>query len=116
MTGVYLGSRPYCGLRWAPQTHESVKHSVKEYVKGNGPTPTGLKAIGRCSSGRATEVTTISAEITFPVTLMNSAGRHNNGPLNTEEQMSKLVQAAEGKRLTCAALIGSVDTRQPRML
>ena len=44
------------------------------------------------------------------------AGRHNNRPMNTEDQMGKLVQGAEGKRLTYATLIGPVETRQPAML
>ena len=39
------------------------------------------------------------------------AGRHNNRPLNTEEQMSRMAQRGVGKHLPYVDLIGPEDTR-----
>ena len=44
------------------------------------------------------------------------AGRHNARPLDTAEQMAKMAQAAVGKHLSYADLIGPPTTRQPQML
>ena len=44
----------YVGI---PRAHGTVKHSVKEYVTTR-PTPTGWKAIGRCSRGDMSGCTT----------------------------------------------------------
>ena len=44
------------------------------------------------------------------------SGRHNVRPMDTEAQMTLMVQKSVGKRLTYAALIGPSKTRQPRML
>ena len=43
-------------------------------------------------------------------------GRHNARPLDTIEQMGRMVTGATGKRLRYADLIGPVNTRNPRML
>ena len=54
-TKVYTDeSASYRGIR---RDHETVNHSVSEYVRGR-PTPTGLRASGRCSSGATTAPTT----------------------------------------------------------
>ena len=43
-------------------------------------------------------------------------GRNNARPLDTHEQMGKLVRGAEGKRLRYADLIGPVETCSPKMI
>ena len=44
------------------------------------------------------------------------AGRHNARPLDTEDQMARMAQGAEGKMLRYEDLIGPEETRQPRLL
>ena len=52
----------------------------------------------------------------LPRYIVESAGRHNNRPLDTADQTSTLVRGAEGKRLRYIDLIGPNETRQLRIL
>ena len=44
------------------------------------------------------------------------AGRHNQRPLDTIDQMSAMARGMDGKRLRYEDLIGPRETRQPKML
>ena len=112
-TQVYTDeARAYEGLS---RPHEAVKHSAKEYVKGMAHT-NGIESHWAMLKRGHDGVYHHFSRKHLGRYVNEFAGRHNNRPLNTEEQMSKLVQGAEGKRLTYATLIGPVETRQPSML
>ena len=112
-TQVYTDeARAYEGLS---RPHEAVKHSAKEYVKGMAHT-NGIESHWAMLKRGHDGVYQHLSRKHLGRYVNEFAGRHNNRPLNTEEQMSKLVQGAEGKRLTYATLIGPVETRQPTML
>ena len=44
------------------------------------------------------------------------AGRHNQRPLDTIDQMSAMARGMDSKQLTYKELIGPRETRQPKML
>ncbi len=44
------------------------------------------------------------------------AGRHNQRPLDTIDQMTAMVRGMDGKRLRYVDLIGPPERRQPKML
>ena len=98
----------YVGL---PRPHEAVKHSAGEYVREMAHTngleshwalfKRGLDGIYYHVSVKHLGRYTTEFE-----------GRHNNRPLDTEEQMG--IMGAVGKRLTYEVLIGPKETRQSR--
>ena len=102
----------YNGLR---RPHEAVRHSIGEYVRNMAHT-NGIEShwamLKRGHDGvyHHFSVQHLSRYI------VEFAGRHNNRPMDTEAQMTLMVQKSVGKRLTYAALIGPSKTRQPRML
>ena len=44
------------------------------------------------------------------------AGRHNQRPLDTIDQMSAMVRGMDAKRLTYEELIGPSEIRKPKMM
>ena len=105
-------ARAYDGLR---RPHLRVKHSVKEFVNGKIHT-NGMEShwalfkrafIGVFHHVSAKHLGRYSNEF---------AGRHNARQMDTEDQMSALVQGSVGRRLPLADLIGPKPTRQPAML
>ena len=112
-TQVYTDeARAYEGI---PRPHEALKHSAKEYVKGMAHT-NGIESHWAMLKRGHDGVYHHFSVKHLGRYVDEFTGRHNNRPLNTEEQMSKLVQGAEGKRLTYATLTGPAETRQPAML
>lgn len=81
-----------------PRPHKAVKHSVKEYVHGQAHTNgvesfwAGLKRgyVGTYHQMSAKHLHRYVTEF---------AGRHNGRPLDTREQMGRMVQGAHGKRM-----------------
>jgi len=105
-------ARAYHGL---PRFHEAVRHSAGEYVRDMAHT-NGLESHWAMFK-RAIDGTYHHISVKhLPRYVVESEGRHNARPLDTEEQMGLLAQGAAGKRLTYATLIGPPYTRQPRML
>ena len=102
-------ARAYEGLN---RPHEAVKHSAKEYVKGQAHT-NGIEshwaALKRAHDG----VYHHFSPKHLGRYVNEFAGRHNTRPLDTEDQMARMAQGADGKHLPYAALIGPVETREP---
>ncbi len=112
-TQVYTDeARAYIGL---PRPHEAVKHSVSEFVRGMAHT-NGMESHWAALKRGYDGVYHHMSAKHLQRYIVEFEGRHNNRPMDTADQMSKLAQGAEGKRLTYAALIGPKETRQPRML
>ena len=105
-------AQAYVGMR---RRHEAVKHSVKEYVRGQAHT-NGIESLwstlkrGYVGTYHQFSVKHLSRYVN------EFAGRHNQRPLDTEAQMGRVVRLGEGKRLRYADLIGEPHTRQPSLL
>ena len=98
-----------------PRAHEVVKHSDQEYVRGEAHT-NGVEShwslfkrgyYGTYHKMSAKHLDRYATEF---------AGRHNVRPLDTIDQMGRMVAGSAGKRLRYADLIGPERTRQPNML
>ena len=104
--------RAYTGLN---RPHERVRHSAKEYVRGDSHTQ-GIESHwslfkrGHYGTYHRMSVKHLGRYVD------EFNGRHNARELDTEAQMSALVHGAEGRRLKYDDLIGPVETRQPAML
>ena len=98
-------ARAYLGIR---RKHDSVKHSVKEYVRGQVST-NGIESFwSMLKRGIVGTYHHISPQHTLRYA-DEFAGRHNIRPLDTVDQMALVVQESEGKRLSYKQLIGKVD-------
>ena len=102
----------YVGI---PRAHEAVKHSVSEYVRGQAHT-NGIEShwallkrgyVGTYHQMSAKHLGRYVSEF---------EGRHNARPLDTIDQMGRMVTGSVDKRLRYADLIGPEITRNPRML
>ena len=92
-----------------------MKHSVKEYVRGQAHT-NGIESMwAMLKRGYVGTYHHMSAKHLHRY-VDEFAGRHNVRPLDTEVQMSSMVRGAQGKRLRYADLVGPETTRQPQML
>ena len=112
-TKVYTDdASAYVGI---PRPHEAVKHSVSEFVRGMAHT-NGMEshwaALKRGYDGvyHHMSVKHLSRYV------VEFEGRHNQRPLDTQDQMATMAANSAGKRLRYADLIGPKETRQPRML
>ena len=102
----------YVGL---PRPHEAVKHSAGEYVRGMAHT-NGLESHWALFK-RAIDGTFHHISVKhLPLYTLESEGRHNSRPLDTEDQMGLIVRGSAGRRITYPELIGPRETRNPRML
>jgi len=105
-------AQAYIGL---PRAHETVKHSVSEYVRGMAHT-NGMEshwaALKRGYDGVYHHMS--AKHLDRYVTEFE--GRHNRRPLDTADQMANMVKGADGKQLRYADLIGPKPTIQPAML
>lgn len=94
-------SHAYYGL---PFPHETVKHSVKEYVHGQAHT-NGIESLwamlkrGYVGVYHQMSVKHLGRYVT------EFEGRHNQRPLDTENQMQAMAHGMEGKRLRYQDLI-----------
>ena len=102
------------GLIWEmwdkglPRQHETVKHSVSEYVRGMAHT-NGMEshwaALKRGYDGVYHQMS--GKHLHRYVTEFE--GRHNRRPLDTAEQMATMARGAARKRLTYASLTITPD-------
>lgn len=95
--------------------HETVKHSVAEYVRGQAHV-NGLESFWALMKRGYQGTFHHMSEKHLSRYVDEFSGRHNLRELDTAEQMSALVGAGDGKRLTYETLIGPAETRQPAML
>ena len=101
------GAKAYEGMH---RIHESVDHSVKEFVRGKAHT-NGIESFwANLKRGYNGTYHHFSAKH-LQRYVNEFAGRHNVRPLDTEEQMSALVVNGVGKRLRYADLIGAPEPR-----
>ena len=112
-TMVYTDeARAYQGL---PRPHESVKHSVSEFVRGMAHTNGIESHWASLKRGHDGVYHHFSAKHLHRY-IMEFAGRHNSRPLDTIDMMGAIACQSVGKRLRYSDLIGPKHTRQPRML
>lgn len=103
----------YVGMR--RRNHEAVKHSISEFVRGQAHV-NGMESFW-ATLKRGYQGTYHHMSAKHLQRYVNEfAGRHNVRPLDTEDQMTALVQGMDGKRLRYADLIGPKHTRQPQLL
>ena len=100
-------ARAYEGLN---RPHESVKHSVGEYVRDMAHT-NGMESFwsmlkrGHDGVYHHFSVKHLDRYVT------EFEGRHNSRPMDTESQMAGMARRGVGKHLPYATLIGPVETR-----
>ena len=95
--------------------HETVRHSVGEYVRDMAHT-NGMESFwAGLKRGYEGVYHHMSAKHLGRY-VAEFEGRHNDRPLDTAEMMGAMARGAEGKHLPYAALIGPPHTRQPAML
>lgn len=103
---VYVGIDRY---------HESVKHSVKEFVRGQAHT-NGMESFW-ATLKRGYNGTYHHFSPKHLQRYVNEfAGRHNDRPLDTEDQMTAMVRGMDGKRLRYADLVAPDRTRQQHLI
>jgi transposase-like protein len=98
-----------------PRRHEAVKHSAGEYVRGKTHTNGMESHWAMLKRGIMGTYHHISVKH-LDRYVGEFAGRHNNRPMDTLDQMAYMAQAVAGKRLTYEDLIGPEDTRNPEMI
>ena len=114
ITEVYTDE--FSGYNRLPRSHKVIRHSAKEFVRGEVHT-NGIESRGsRCSNAVTSGFTTTSASSISPATWPNTVTRHNLRPLDTEAQMSAIIKGATDKRLPYLLLIGEPHTRQPELI
>ncbi len=105
-------AQAYTGMR---RKHETVKHSAKEFVNGMAHI-NGIESFwAMLKRGYNGTYHHFSAKH-LQAYVNEFAGRQNVRSLDTEAQMTALVQGMGGKRLRYSELIGPRHTRQPELL
>ena len=102
----------YVGL---PRRHETVKHSVGEFVRNMAHT-NGMESHWAMLKRGHDGVYHHFSPKHLDRYITEFEGRHNNRPMDTADQMARMAQGADGKRLPYAELIGPKPTIRPRML
>lgn len=105
-------AQAYVGIN---RKHESVKHSVKEYVRGQAHT-NGIESFWAMLKRGYNGTYHQFSEKHLQRYVNEFAGRHNARELDTADQMSALVVNGVGKRLRYDDLIGPKHTRQSSLL
>ncbi len=101
-TVVYTDdARAYLGL---PRPHETVKHSVGEYVRGQAHT-NGMESFWSLLKRGFTGTFHHVSPKHLHRYVDEFSGRHNDRPKDTIVQMGNIVRGADGKRLKYADLI-----------
>ena len=96
-TKVYTDeARAYNGL---PRDRKAIKHSVKEYVKGQAHT-NGIESFWSMLKRGYHGTYHQMSEKHLERYINEFSGRHNNRPLDTEDQITALAKATTGKRLS----------------
>ena len=94
-------ARAYKGI---PREHETVKHSVSEYVRGMAHT-NGMESHWAALKRGYDGVYHHMSPQHLHRYVNEFAGRHNRRPLDTAEQMAAMAKGADGKQLRYADLI-----------
>ena len=102
----------YVGL---PRRHETVKHSVGEFVRNMAHT-NGLESHWAMLKRGHDGVYHHFSPKHLDRYITEFEGRHNNRPLDTADQMTRMAVGADGKRLSYAELTGPKPTIRPRMI
>lgn len=97
------------------RTHESVKHSVGEYVRGMAHT-NGIESLWATLKRSYVGVFHHFSFKHLHRYVSEVTGRHNVRPLDTAEQMRVIIRGAFASRLPYADLIGPEETRQPALI
>ena len=101
---VYTGdARAYKGLH---RQHETVKHSVSEYVRGMART-NGMESHWASLKRGYDGVYHQMSGKHFHRYVTEFEGRHNRRPLDTTEQMAIMAKSADGKQLRHQDLVMS---------
>ncbi len=87
-----------------PRKHETVKHSVGEYVREQAHT-NGMESFWSMLKRGFTGTYHQMSPKHLHRYINEFEGRHNDRPLDTADQMVNIVKGAEGKRLRYAGLI-----------
>ena len=104
-------SLAYSGLR---RCHETVKHSVGEYVREQAST-NGMESFWAALKRGYTGVYHHFSPKHLERYVREFEGRHNIRPLDTEQQMATMAANAVGKHLPYETLIGPEPTRLVEM-
>ena len=103
------------GYRGVNRKHEAVKHSVKEFVRGQAHV-NGMESFW-ATLKRGYNGTYHHMSGKHLQRYVNEfAGRHNDRTKDTADQMAAIVRGMGGKRLRYSDLIGPKHTRQPELL
>ena len=94
-------ARAYKGL---PRRHETVKHSVSEYVRGMART-NGMESHWAALKRGYDGVYHHMSEKHLDRYVTEFEGRHNRRPLDTAEQMAAMARSADGKQLRYQDLV-----------
>ena len=94
-------ARAYRGM---PRRHEAVKHSVSEYVRGMAHT-NGMESHWASLKRGYDGVYHHMSEKHLDRYVTEFEGRHNRRPLDTADQMARMVKGADGKRLRYQDLV-----------
>ena len=89
-----------------PRPHKSVKHSVKEYVHGQAHT-NGVESFWAMLKRGYVGTYHHMSEAHLHRYVNEFAGRHNDRPSDTRDQMQHIVEGMNGKRLRYEDLIAS---------
>ena len=97
------------------RNHEAVKHSVKEFVRGQAHT-NGIESFWANLKRGYVGVYHHFSRKHLQRYINEFAGRHNDRPLDTIDQLRNIARGMVGKRLRYADLIGPQWSRRPDML
>lgn len=100
-------ARAYVGLR---RDHETVKHSVGEYVRQQAHT-NGMESFWALMKRGYQGVYHWMSTKHLHRYVTEFEGRHNDRPMDTIDQMTAIVRGMQGRRLRYVDLIGLGDTR-----
>ena len=96
--GATVYTDDHGGYRGMPFEHETVKHSISEYVSGMVHT-NGIESFWALLKRGYHGTYHHMSEKHLGRYVNEFSGRHNNRPLDTVDQMSRIVQGMTGKRL-----------------
>ena len=113
ITGVYTDE--FSGYNRLPRSHKVIRHSAKEFVRGEVHT-NGIESwFSMLKRGYIGVYHNFSVKH-LPRYLAEYVTRHNLRPLDTEAQTSAIIRGAIDKRLPYLVLIGEPHTRQPELI
>ena len=102
--GATVYTDDHGGYQGMPFEHETVKHSISEYVNGMAHT-NGIESFWATLKRGYHGTYHHMSEKQLGRYVNEFSGRHNDRPLDTVDQMSRIVQSMTGKRLRYRDLI-----------